>query len=267
MKVRLYDGWNYIRMSTETDITSLTPRRLYQDMVDAPEVLHIWVWDGRGARKMRQEIFPAYKTKRKPAANDIYATMQLFRDLLQHSPGYSIELEGFEADDIIAALVEHYAVDANNTVEIYSNDFDLMALTAGRTNVFCGAKPKKGVDPKDVQIYKAFFGDPSDDVPGVKGFGQAAWDASDKRILHNIAACAVSGKDEALEGLLSKMFRDEVRNERSIKAWIKANLDQLAAMVAVVGFIPVSLAIITDNVKRPIPNPEKVDEILKQYML
>jgi hypothetical protein len=260
--VRLYDGFNYFRAVVETDQTSLAPRRLYQDMVRESGVLHVWLWDGVGSRKRRQAIFPAYKAKRLPPAEDIHSSIMLFRDLLKHSTAYQLELEGIEADDLIATLVDHYAPQAKR-VEIFSNDYDLMALT--RANVFCGAKPKDGVKVEDIQTYKAFVGDPSDGVPGVKGFGAKAWEAADKKVLRNIAVAAVDG--QPFDHLLPLMFRGDVRGEASIKAWITANAADLSAMYRIVGFMPVSVAACTNAIYRPIHDPERVQAMLKEFLL
>lgn len=266
MKVRLYDGWNAIRIATEKDQSSLSPRRLYHEMIGAPDVLQVWVWDGAGSRKTRQAIFPGYKAKRLPAQSDVYATMLLWRDILKHSIAYSVEVAGAEADDVIAALVKHYAPTATS-VEIISNDYDLMALTAGRPNVFSGANKKDHVKPEDIQIYKSFAGDSSDEVPGVKGFGEKSWLAADKRVLHNIAHAAVTGDPHTVTGLTPFMFSGESRGQTGIKAWINENWATLAAMYRCVGFLPIPVATITDAIHRPIHNDAAVQALFKEYFL
>lgn len=258
MIVKLYDAFNYYRAIAEKDPTSLAPRKLYQDMVAQAGTLHVWVYDGKGARKRRQAIFPGYKAKRPPTPSDIQASMQFFQELLVHSTAYQIQMPGIEADDVIATLVAHYAPMAQR-VEIYSNDYDLMPLTGG--NVFCGAIAKEGVKTQDIQVYKAFVGDSSDEVPGVKGFGKAAWAAADVGVLRAIAL----GGD--LDKLLPLMFRSEARGEQSIKTWITENREQLTAMWTIVGFLPPSISEVTSAIQRPIHDPVRIEAMLRDLLL
>ena len=265
MHIRLYDGWNYFRMIVEKDMTSLAPRRLYQDMRDDNGVLHIWVWDGKGARAARQEIFPDYKAKRKAAANDIYASIEYCRQMLVHTTAYSIEVPGFEGDDVIAALVDHYTQQGAQRIEVFSNDFDLSALAAGRPHVIGGWRVRDDVKPEDVQTYKTFKGDPSDNIPGVKSFGDKCWAAADKKVLRSIALACL--RQKPVDQLLPHMFLEEVRGEQSIKNWILENQELIAAMWTVTGFIPVSQGALVDYMQRPLHNPAKIEEMLKLFLL
>lgn len=265
MKVRLYDGWNYFRMIVEKDMTSLAPRRLYHEMLQASDYLHIWVWDGRGARAMRQEIFPLYKTKRKPPTTDIRDSIEYFRELLQHTTAHSIEVPGYEGDDVIAALVNHYHANGATSIEIFSNDFDLAALSAVSPIVIGGWRPKEGVAPHEVQTYKTWCGDPSDTIPGVKGFGAKAWECADKKVLRAIALACLQQKP--IDDLVQYMFLEPVRGEQSIKQWVVDNTETIAAMWTITGFLPVDMGKLVDNLKRPIHDPVKIEQQLKRFLL
>ena len=94
---------------------------------------------------------------RSPPTEDVFQAMKLFRDLMLFSRDYSVCVPGYEADDVIAGLVAHYSP---RPIRIYSNDFDLMALTDGRPNVICGAEPKEGLPPSLIHLFKAWVGDP-----------------------------------------------------------------------------------------------------------
>lgn len=265
MHIRLYDGWNYFRMIVEKDMTSLAPRRLYQDMRDASNVLHIWVWDGRGARAVRQAIFPDYKTKRKPAANDIQASIEYFRQMLTHTTAYSIEIPGFEGDDVIAALVDHYTTAGAQRIEIYSNDYDLAQLQAGRPHIIGGWRPHENVQPHEIQTYKTFCGDSSDTICGVKGFGEKCWDSADKKVLRSIALACV--REKSIDELVPHMFLEPVRGENSVKNWVLENQEKIAQMWTITGFIPLPDGALVDNMKRPLHDPAKVEEHLKMFLL
>lgn len=264
-KIKLYDGWNFIRMNAEKDLTSLTPRRLYMDQCAQADYLHIWVWDGRGARRARQEIYPAYKSKRKPPSSEIYGAMQLWRDLLPHTTAYSIEVPGYEADDVIAHLVNHYGEMRPKEIQILSNDYDLAHLNYQRPYVYGGWKPKDDVKPEEVRLYKTFVGDSADTIAGVPNFGKGAWAAADKAVLRQIAMAAYLERDYS--HLIDKLFPTKVRGGEQLKARILAMPEVLRQMWIVTGPIALTTAQLTDNMIRPIHNPQKVEEILRQFLL
>jgi hypothetical protein len=265
LKIKLYDGFNYFRMVVEKDLTSLAPRRLYQDMLQAPDYLHLWVWDGRGARAARQEIFPAYKTKRKPPTDDIRDSIQYFREMLINTTAYSVEVPGYEGDDVIAALTDHYIKLGAKGVEIYSNDFDLAQLQALSPVVVGGWRPKEGIAPHEVQTYKTFCGDPSDTIPGIKGFGQKAWEASDKKVLRAIALAALQQK--SIEELVPHIFLEPVRGEQQLKTRILESAEDIAAMWVITGFLPVPQGHLVQYMQRPLHDPAKVEQHLKRFLL
>lgn len=265
MLIKLYDGSNYFRLVIEKDPTSLAPRLLYQNMVAEPGALHIWVWDGAGSRDARQQIWPDYKTKRVAAASDIYASMDYFRELLKHSTAYNIRIPGYEADDVIAALVEYYTTQGAKQIQILSNDFDLAALAAGRPHVIGGWRPRDNVPADAVQAYKTFVGDPSDCIPGVKGFGEKAWDAADKKVLRAIALACV--REQPIDELIKHMFLEPVRGEASIKAWVAENTDSISRMFQCIAPIPVKMSTLVDHMERPIHDPVKVEAELRKFML
>lgn len=264
--VKLYDGNNFFRMMVEKDQTSLAPRRLYQEMAAETGALHIWTWDGKGSRAARQAIWPDYKTKRKPAANDIYASLDFFRELLGHSTAYQITIPGFEADDVIKALTDHYLSMGSPQVQIYTNDLDLMALAAGReTKVIGGWNPKEGVAADEVHTFKVWCGDPSDCIPGVKGFGLKSWEAADHKILRAISLACI--REKPLDDLLKNMWLSESRGQESIKAWVQENQSTIAAMHQCVDFIPVPPRYLVEYMKRPIHDPAKIEASLRQFLL
>lgn len=264
--VKLYDSNNFFRMVVEKDQTSLAPRRLYQEMAQDAGSLHIWCWDGRGSREARQGIWPDYKTKRKPATTDIYASLEFFRELLQHSTAYQITIPGFEADDVIKALTDHYLSMGSPQVQIYTNDLDLMALAAGREDkVIGGWNPKEGVAAHEIHTFKTWCGDPSDCIPGVKGFGMKAWEAADHKILRAISLACV--REKPIDELVKHMFLSESRGQEAIKSWVLANTSTIAAMHQCVDFIPVPARHLVEHMKRPIHDPAKIEASLRQFLL
>lgn len=174
MKVVLYDSMSALRVRLEQKLepAHLMIRGVLNDAL-APGRLSIFVWDAKGGNDARRAIFPGYKN-RPPAPNDTYAALRLLQELLQFTPAWQAWHDGFEGDDVIAALVNHFRGQA--TIEIVTRDGDLTALCG--PGVTCSAQAK--CPAHLVPLYKLALGDKSDTIPGLKGFGDKAWEAADK---------------------------------------------------------------------------------------
>lgn len=128
----------------------------------------------------RNEIYPAYKANRDETPEDLKPQFPLVRAATEAFDIPAIELEGFEADDLIAAYTR-LALEKGKTVTIVSSDKDLMQLIRPGVrildpmkNVFCGETEvleKFGVPPSKVVDVQALAGDSTDNVPGVPGIG------------------------------------------------------------------------------------------------
>ncbi|MXI55140.1 DNA polymerase I, partial [Escherichia coli] len=132
------------------------------------------------ARTFRNDIYGDYKGNRPDLPEELKPQFPLTRDATRAFNLPCIEIEGFEADDIIAAL-SCQARDAGGRVTIISSDKDLMQLVGdgvemldpiknkaiGRDEVF----EKFGVHPERVVDVQALAGDPIDNVPGAPGIG------------------------------------------------------------------------------------------------
>lgn len=133
------------------------------------------------ARKtFRMDIFPQYKATRRETPDDLKPQFPLLRQAADVFNLAQAELDGFEADDLLAtyARVAH-AAGAN--VTIVSADKDLMQLVGSGVEIFDPMKQrvvetaqvveKFGVTPDKVVDVQALAGDTSDNVPGVRGIG------------------------------------------------------------------------------------------------
>ncbi|WP_349369997.1 DNA polymerase I [Salinarimonas sp.] len=139
----------------------------------------------------RREVYPEYKGHRPDAPEDLKAQMPLMRHAVRAFGLEPVELERYEADDLIAA----YAKDAaarGAEVLIVSADKDLMQLVGPKVRFFDfesgvkgkpGYRPERdldeaavierwGVPPAKIVDMLALMGDTSDNVPGVPGIGQ-----------------------------------------------------------------------------------------------
>ena len=133
------------------------------------------------ARKtFRNDIYPQYKANRGGPPEDLVPQFKIIREAVDAFDITRLEIEGYEADDLIATYAEIFSK-KNWNVEIISSDKDLMQLVKdnvcmidpiknkniGRTEVF----DKFGVYPNKVIDVQSLAGDGIDNVPGARGIG------------------------------------------------------------------------------------------------
>lgn len=128
----------------------------------------------------RNDIYPAYKANRGETPSELVPQFPLIRQATE-AYGYPvIELEGYEADDLIASY-EKAALAAGREVVIVSSDKDLLQLIKPGVRMLdpiryelMGAEAsiaKFGVPPHQVVDVQSLAGDSTDNVPGVPGIG------------------------------------------------------------------------------------------------
>ncbi len=135
--------------------------------------------DPRGG-SFRNEIYPEYKAGREAQPEDLTAQLPLVEALCEAFRVPILEVPDFEADDVIATLVEQAPEGAE--VCIVSTDKDLMQLVRpgvelldtmkGRRIDAAAVEERFGVPPAQLLDLRALVGDPSDNIPGVKGIGE-----------------------------------------------------------------------------------------------
>lgn len=249
--IHLFDGNNVARRYFEMDLTG-QPYRSLTSETDFLQGTVIWVWDGKGALKARRGIYPEYKAKRTSPVEDIFASFELLKALLQFTKALQIEVPGYEADDVIAKLAQRYN---HMGVHIHSNDGDFLQLE----NVQVDREEYKGVEPSRIRLFKALVGDPSDNIPGIKGFGKGAWESANVDEIH----------DWILEGMPDREFAEDFNVKPAVANWLAdpTNREQLKKYWQIVGFLDVPDQLIDDNLKVGKPNPANIDRILSEYML
>ncbi len=141
---------------------------------------HVAVIFDKGSHTFRNEMYDQYKANRDAMPEDLRPQMPLTRDATRAFNIACEEIEGFEADDIIATLA-HQARDAGGRVTILSSDKDLMQLVGGGVEMLDPMKNKRidsdgvvekfGVGPDRVVDVQALAGDSVDNVPGAPGIG------------------------------------------------------------------------------------------------
>jgi DNA polymerase-1 len=144
------------------------------------KILHIAVIFDAARKTFRNEIYPEYKAHRPPPPPELVPQFALIREATRAYGLPSVELEGFEADDLIAAYAK--AAEAEGLgVRIVSSDKDLMQLVRKGVEMFDPLKSipigadevfkKFGVAPEKVVEVQALAGDSTDNIPGVPGIG------------------------------------------------------------------------------------------------
>lgn len=150
----------------------------------APDYLAV-VFDAGDS--FREEVFPDYKATREKMPDDLYASIGRIRDIVAGFHDAVVELDGYEADDVIGTLAVK-ARDAGLEAVIVSGDKDFYQLVGpgihlmnpgrgGPTGVAAewvteeNASEKFGIPPSQVADYLALIGDSSDNVPGAPGIG------------------------------------------------------------------------------------------------
>ena len=145
---------------------------------DAPT--HVAVIFDKGSHTFRNDLYDQYKANRDAMPEELRPQIPLTRRATEAFNIACKELEGFEADDIIATL-SCQAREAGGRVTIVSSDKDLMQLVGGGVEMFDamknrlidseGVEEKFGVGPDRVVDVQALAGDSVDNVPGAPGIG------------------------------------------------------------------------------------------------
>jgi DNA polymerase I len=141
---------------------------------------HVAVIFDKSERTFRNELYPGYKAQRPPAPEDLVPQFPLIRDAVRAFNLPCIEMDGYEADDIIATYAEQ-AKARGGRVTIISADKDLMQLVGGPVSMVDTLKNRRigpeevvekfGVEPDRVVDVQALAGDSIDNVPGAPGIG------------------------------------------------------------------------------------------------
>jgi DNA polymerase I len=141
---------------------------------------HLAVIFDAGSKTFRNEIYPAYKANRPELPEDLRPQFAFTRAATRAFNVPCIEVEGYEADDIIATLARR-AREAGGTATIISSDKDLMQLIGDGVDMLDPMKNKRlgldevmekfGVAPDRVIDVQALAGDSVDNVPGAPGIG------------------------------------------------------------------------------------------------
>lgn len=156
--------------------------RIYEQ--EKPDYLAIAFDTGK---TFRDDIFPDYKATRAKMPDDLRPQIERIRQLVDAFNVPRLEIEGYEADDILGSAAR-WAAAQGLGVKIITGDRDLLQLVNEHTIVYLAGDDqnyitredvfrKLRVYPEQIVDYKALVGDKSDNIPGVPGVGEKTAEA------------------------------------------------------------------------------------------
>ncbi|RHP07756.1 DNA polymerase I [Firmicutes bacterium AF36-3BH] len=174
------------------------------------------------APTFRHKQYEGYKAQRKPMPEGLAAQMPLAKDVLRAMDVTILEKEGYEADDIIGT-VARLCEESEISCFIATGDKDDLQLASDKTKVILtvtksgynetiiyddkAVKEKYHVTPTEFIDVKALMGDPSDNIPGVKGVGEkTAMSLIEKH--HSIEYIYENIDDIGLKGAMLQKMKD-----------------------------------------------------------
>jgi DNA polymerase I len=145
---------------------------------EKPELIGVALDTGHS---QRAEKYEQYKANRAPMPEDLKGQIPYIRRALEAYRIPCLELQGYEADDVLGSLARR-AAEAGYQVVLVSADKDLMQLVEPRVSLYHTGRNKLygpaevtedfGVPPEKVADVLALMGDAIDNIPGVPGIGE-----------------------------------------------------------------------------------------------
>jgi len=183
---------------------------------------HVAVAFDVSRKTFRSEIFPEYKANRAKTPDEFRSQMSYLHDLVSAFGITTFEVDGFEADDIIATIAKQ-AEREDAEVFICTGDRDSFQLVNEKTTVLYpkrgvsdlarmtpdAVQEKYGMSPEQYPDFAALRGDPSDNLPSVPGVGEktaAKW-IVEYGSLHELIA-----NIDKLGGKVGQSLRDSVND-------------------------------------------------------
>jgi DNA polymerase-1 len=213
-------------------------------------------------RTFRHEEYAEYKANRAAMPDDLSMQFQRIHELLEVFDIPTYTAEGYEADDVLAALAQQAEKEGVDTL-IVTGDTDTFQLIGPHVRVMAprrsfgdtvtydeeGIRQRYGLEPRQLIDYKGLVGDTSDNVPGVRGVG----DKTATRLLQKYGS--VEAIYEHLDEVSSKRFRNALEQGRDV-AFLSKHL------VTIVADVPVELDLEECQVKEI--ERERVVELFRE---
>jgi len=181
----------------------------------------------RAAPTFRHEEYADYKATRVKAPDELYDQIPLVKEVAKALDISIFEQDGLEADDLIGALSDRAEKETDWQNVIITGDMDTLQLVNARTLVYAMSKglseskiygvqeviDRYGLSPQQIIDYKGLRGDPSDNIPGVKGIGEKG--ASE--LLQNFKSLegvyqALENNDERIKARTKELLKQDKEN-------------------------------------------------------
>ncbi|HEX2986920.1 MAG TPA: DNA polymerase I [Chloroflexota bacterium] len=213
------------------------------------------------AKTFRHEQFEGYKAQRKPAPDELKSQAPIARELIRAFNIPMVEIEGFEADDVVGTLAR-MAEEKGYTTLIVTGDLDALQLVSDKVHVLTTIKgvtdtveydakaveERFGLRPDQMVDYKALKGDPSDNIPGVSGIGDKT-----------------ASKLIKLYGTLEEVLKniDQIKESRVQNALVGATeqAEQSKMLATIVRDVPLDINI--DECKYEGPDYERLRDLFR----
>jgi DNA polymerase-1 len=154
-------------------------------VIEDEKPTHVIAAFDKGMPAERVSLFKEYKAQRRAMPDELRSQFALVRKLLAVYRIPVVEMEGQEADDVIATLARQ-AEEAGEQTLVVTGDSDLLQVVDERTTVLmtrrgitelgrydvAAVRERFGLEPAQLPDYRGLKGDPSDNLPGIPGVGE-----------------------------------------------------------------------------------------------
>ena len=222
----------------------------------------------------RNELYKEYKAQRIKQPQELYDQIPMIKEVVRAFGIAVVEKQGFEADDVIATLSSQFTVHSSRPIEtiIVTGDMDVLQLVDAHTKVYsfrkgfsdtviydeAAVKERYGLTPAQMIDYKSLRGDPSDNIPGVKGIGEKG-------------ATELLQKFGTLEEVYKEVEKCRMQNykcritERTVKLLEKYKDDAMLGKKLVTLVRDVDIGVSLEDCKVPSVDNKKLREIFEKF--
>jgi len=183
---------------------------------------HVAVAFDVSRKTFRTEIFPEYKANRAKTPDEFRSQMSYLHELVKGFGISQFEIEGFEADDIIATITKR-AEKEGSEVLICTGDRDSFQLVTKQTTVLYpkrgvsemarmtpdAVQEKYGMSPEQYPDFAALRGDPSDNLPSIPGVGEKT---ASKWVIEYGSLVELLAQAEKVGGKVGESLRANIDN-------------------------------------------------------
>ncbi|MFC1704223.1 DNA polymerase I [Candidatus Omnitrophota bacterium] len=233
---------------------------MLKKIIDAHNPEYVCACFDVGKETFRQKRFAEYKIHRPPMPDGLSSQIPRIKEVLSAYDIATLELAGYEADDLLATLAKKAAKD-NMEVFIVSSDKDILQAVNAHIKLYSpykedavydssAVKHRFGVEPEKIPDVMALMGDAADNIPGVKGIGEKT-------------ATELIKEFGSLENILKNL--DKIESEK-LRTLIQQQKNQaiMSKELATLDFsVPVDFE--ADTFKRGEPDIETLFELFKEF--